>query len=109
KNVQRLLINYKTGDEQVEFAVVVVVEPNRTGRPAGCSDTGLVSHISKRAVTIVAIQNIAAVTRDIEINPTVAIVIAGGDAHAEGATSHSGFVGHVCERAIVVVMVKGIL
>ena len=55
------------------------------------------------------IKNIAAITRDIEINPTIAIVIAGGDAHAEGATSHSGFVGHVCERAIVVVMVKGIL
>ena len=109
QNIQRLFVYNEAGDKQIELAIVVIVEPDGACGPAGRGNAGFISHISEGAIAVVVIENIAAITRDIEINPTIAIVIAGGDAHAEGATSHSGFVGHVCERAIVVVMVKGIL
>src|SRR5438132_14176717 len=75
KDVQRLLVNYKAGDEQVQLAVVVIVEPDGASRPAGRGDAGFLSRISERAITVIMIKNIAAITRDIEINPTIAVVI----------------------------------
>src|SRR5712691_7894545 len=82
KNVQRLFINYKAGNKQVQLAIVVIVEPNGARGPARCRDAGFISHISERAVTVIVIKNIAAITRDIKVDPTIAIVIARRDAHA---------------------------
>src|ERR1700694_3679653 len=81
ENVQRLLINNKAGDEQVQLPVVVIVEPDGASGPARRGEAGLIRRISERAITVVVIKNVAAITRDIEINPAIAIVIAGGDTH----------------------------
>src|SRR5712672_1908335 len=108
KNVQSFLINYKAGNEQVEFAVVVIIKPDGAGGPTRRGDSGFISHISKRAIAVIVIEDIAAITSHVKINPTVAIIVAGGDAHAERAAGHSGFVSHICEGAIVVVVVESI-
>src|SRR6266550_781756 len=108
KNVQRLLVSHKAQNKQIKLAIIVIVEPDGAGGPPRRGDSGFISHICERTIAVIAIKNIAAITGDIEINPTIAIVIAGGDAHPKRAAGHSGFVSHVRERAIVVVMVKSI-
>ncbi len=62
QNVQRLLVNDKTGDEQIQLAVIVVVEPNCASGPARRSDAGVVGYIGEGAITIVVIKDIAAIT-----------------------------------------------
>src|SRR5260370_33508174 len=109
KNVQSLRVDYKAGDEQLQLSVIVIVKPDGASGPAGRGDAGLISHIRERAVTVVVIKNIASITRDIDINPAIAVVIADGDTHAERTTCHSGFVGDISERAVMIVMVKRIL
>src|SRR2546425_4024729 len=77
KNVQGLFVNDEAGDEEVQLAIVVIVEPEGACGPAGRGDAGFITHIGERAVAVIVIKNIPAITRDIEINPTIAIVIAG--------------------------------
>src|ERR1041385_5436303 len=99
KNVQSLFVNNKTRNEKIKLAVVVIVEPDGASGPSGSSDTSLVSHIGERPITVVVIKQIASVTRDVQINPSIAIVIAGCDAHAESSAGHSCLVRHIRECA----------
>ena len=46
-------------DEQIEPAVVVVVEEAGAGAPAACRDAGALRHVGERAVAIVAIERVA--------------------------------------------------
>jgi hypothetical protein len=52
----------KAADKQVEIAIVVVVEPDRAGGPAGRADAGFFSDVSERPVVIVLVQSAAAVS-----------------------------------------------
>src|SRR5690349_9891636 len=83
ENVQSLFVKDKARDKEIEFAVIVIVKPDGAGGPAGRGDSRLISHITESAIAVIAIENIAAITGDVEIDPTIAIVITGGDAHAE--------------------------
>src|SRR5258708_6790522 len=95
----------KAANEQVQLAVIVVVEPDRAGGPAGSGDSGLLSHIGERAITIVVVQDAAAVLRDVQIWKAVAIVICDSDAHAVAAARYAGLFGDVGEGAIAIVAV----
>src|SRR5207237_3630451 len=61
----------KLADEQIESAVVVVVEPHRAGRPTLNSDSSLFSDIAKSSVSIVAIEDTAAILCDVEVLESV--------------------------------------
>src|SRR5882672_3121960 len=108
ENIQRLFVKNKTRDKEIQLAVVVIIEPDGTGGPAGRPNTGFIRDIGEGAVAVVVIKNIAPVTGYVEIDPAIAIVITGGDTHAKRAAGHSGFVGHVCKRPIMIVVIKGI-
>src|SRR6266568_5172138 len=109
EDVQRFVIIDKGGDEQIQFAVIVIIKPHCAGGPAGGSDSSLISNISESSVSIIMVENIATITRDVEIYPAIAVIIRCGHSHPKGSPGDSGFAGHVCERAVVVVVVKGIL
>jgi len=51
----------ETADEEIEAAVVVVVEPDGAGSPPGSGDASTFSDVGKGAVAIVAIENATAV------------------------------------------------
>src|SRR5204863_750654 len=106
KNVQRLLIDYKARNKEIELAVVVIIKPDGAGRPTRRGDSGFIGYISEGAIAVIVIKDIAAITGDVKINPTITIIVTGGDPHAERAAGHSGFVSHIREGAIVVVMVE---
>src|SRR5258708_10465657 len=97
----------EAANEEVQFAVVVIVKPDRAGGPAGGSCSGLLGHIGEGAIAIVVVQDAAAVLRDVQIRKAVAIVISDGGAHAVAAASDAGLVGDVGEGSIAIVAVKG--
>ena len=67
---------HEVADEQVEPAIVVVVEPDSAGSPSGSGDAGLLGHIGESAVAVVVIENAATVLRDVEVGKAVAVVVA---------------------------------
>ena len=97
------------GDEQIEPAVVVVIEEAGARAPSAGGDAGLPGDVGERAVPVVAIERVAAVARDVEIREAVVVVVSHRDAHAVMVLWHSGETGllrHVDERAIVVLPVQ---
>ena len=49
-------ISDETAYEKIKSAIVVVVEPNRTGGPARDIDSGFLRHIAEGTVAVVAVQ-----------------------------------------------------
>src|SRR5215204_3800907 len=81
---------HKAGDKEIEFAVVVVIEKRRTGRPIGRSDSGLVRNVCKGAVAVVVEKHVGAVVGYVQVLPTIAIVIRRRRAHTESAHLPAG-------------------
>src|SRR4029077_2415760 len=69
---------HKAAYEQVEAAVIVVVEPNRAASPTGRADTGFLRDVGKSSVAVVVIQNASSVLGHVEIGEAVVIVVAHG-------------------------------
>src|SRR6267154_4911655 len=96
------------GDEQIQPAILVVVEPSGTGRPsAQVGDSGFFGDVGKGPIAIVVIKDGAAVTRDVNIWEAVVVVVADGNTLAVMSFSaESGFFGYVRKCAITIAMVK---
>src|SRR3977135_530073 len=73
---------HKATYEQVKPAVIVVVEPNRTGSPTGRADTGFLRDVGKSSVAVVVIQNAFPVVGHVEIGEAVVIVVAHCGTHS---------------------------
>src|SRR5260221_124312 len=95
-------------NEQIEFAVVVIVEPDCTGRPTRRGKTRFFSHVGKCSVTIVAIKNISAILSYVKIGQTVVVIVADRDAHAVATAGDTRLVGNVSERSVPIVSVERI-
>src|SRR5262249_10452504 len=96
----------ETADEQVEQAVVVVIEPDGAGGPVREDQPGLFGDVAEGAVSVVVIQSRAAVCRDEQIGAAVIVIVPHGNAHAEALTAgKSGFLGHIGESAVAVILV----
>ena len=77
-------------DEQIEVAVVVVVEPGRrcsTGPPRRPHPRR--RHVAELSSPIVAQQRVMPDRGDEEVDPTVVVVVAGGQAHPVGVERQS--------------------
>src|SRR5205085_6275223 len=90
-------------NEQIEFAVVVIVEPHCTGRPTRRGKARFFSHVGEGSVTVVAVENIAAVLSYVKIGQTVAVIVADRDAHAVAPASDARLVGNISERSVSIV------
>src|SRR5437762_712614 len=88
------------GDEKVEAAVAVVVDPGGTGAPAGVVDAGFGCDVGKGAVAIVVIEDVAAEVGDVKILKAVVVVIADGDSHAVADVADAGFFGDIDEMEL---------
>ena len=69
-------------DEEVEFAVVVIVEPNGAGRETRARNTRLRSHIHKFPVAKIMKQTAAADGSYIDVIIAIVVVIADGAAQS---------------------------
>src|ERR1700730_3447683 len=94
--------------EQIEPAVIVVVEPNRTGSPTGRADTGFLRNVGKSSVAVVVIQNAFSVLGQVEIGEAVVIVVAHCGTHAIAPSGYACFLRHVAEGAVPIVAIESI-
>src|ERR1043165_1084202 len=69
-------------DEQVQFAVIVIIKKCSARRPTRSANTGLLSYISKAAVAVVVIQMVLSQASHKEIVKTVVIVVSNCHAHS---------------------------
>src|SRR5437899_1758639 len=69
------------------MAVAVIVEETGAAAPSTAFDAGLRRHISECSVPVVVVKRVRAVTRDIEVEKAVVVVIAHRHARAETAVA----------------------
>src|SRR5208283_5155602 len=94
-----------SGNEQIQFAVIVVVEKSGGDGPAATSHSCLRRHVGEGSVAVVVIQNISSVTGHVQIGVAVVIIIAHGHSHAVipiSSIRQPGLLGHIGEAAILV-------
>ena len=96
----------ETTDEQIESAVIVIIEPDRAGSPSGGGDPCLLRYISEGAVTVVAVENAAPILGHVQVREAIGVVIADGDAHAITTTSNTGRFGDIGEGTVAVIAVE---
>src|SRR5579863_9929612 len=70
------------GDEEVEMAVVIVIEEARRTAPASGFDARFGGYVGEGAVAIIVVEDIFSVVRDVEVGEAIVIVISDSDAHA---------------------------
>jgi hypothetical protein len=97
---------HKAADEQIEFSIVVVVEPDGAGGPSGSGEAGFLRDVGEGPVMIVFVQRALAIGGDEDVGPAVIVVVADSHAHAEGRTTNAGFFGDVCKGPIAIVLVE---
>ena len=95
-------------DEQVQAAVIIVVEPDGAGCPTRRFHTGAFGDIGKGAVTVVAVKNAVTVGGHEEIGPTVVVVVPDHHPHPERAACYTRRFGDIGKGAVAVVAVERI-
>src|SRR5580698_230570 len=70
------------GNEQIQPAVVIVIEKSRRSRPTAGGDASLRGDIRKSAVAIVVIQNILSEVGHVDVRKTVIVIIPDRDSHS---------------------------
>src|SRR5260370_31349376 len=98
----------KAAHEQVQPAIIVIVEPDRARSPSRCRDSGLCSHVGKRAIAIVAIQNAAPVLGDVKVGKTISVTVAYRNPHPLTSTRDPSLLRNVCKPAIATISAETI-
>src|SRR5580698_3584205 len=98
------------GYEQVQAAVVIVVEPACRDGPHfmaieyAARDSGLVRNVGECAVVVVMKKLIPGYVGEEDIRPPIVVVVSDGDSHAVALALHAGPFRHVGERAVTIVV-----
>ena len=95
-------------DEEVQAAVVVVVEPGGRDRPVMALEAGCAGYVLEGAVAAIVEQGVAVDAGDEQVGEAVVVIVARGDADVVACAAHSGFVGDVLEGPVVAVAVEAI-
>ena len=69
-------------DEQVELSVVVGIEETGARTPAAAAHARARGHVGESAISVVAVQRVAAESGEVQILEAVVVVVADRDAHA---------------------------
>src|SRR5260370_25483842 len=91
----------------MDVAVAIVVAPGGAGHEAAAADTGLVCDVFKLAAAKMAVEGVAGVSGDEEIELAIVVVVGDGDAHAPAFAGQTGCGRDVLEGAIRFLMVEG--
>ena len=95
-------------DEQVQFAVAIVVDQGAAGAPAGSlpAQTGLLRDVGEGAVAVVAVQDVLSPVGDEQIVKAVVIVVADARPPTPSRSAQAGLVRDIGERAVPIVLVQ---
>ena len=96
-------------DEQIEVAVAIIVQPGGTAAPGTGGHGGAGGDIREGPVALIAIELIAAVAGDVDVEEAVVIVVAHGDTGGEHAIAgETGFGRYIFEFPVAQVAVEGV-
>ena len=92
-------------DEQIEFAVAIVIHKCAAGVPAlaVARHARFFADVGESAVAVVVVENILAKVADEKIIEAVVVVVADADALSPAGVNQSGLHGHVGESAVAIV------
>src|SRR6185436_8360151 len=102
-----LVVVDEAGNEKIELAVLVIIEPDGAGGPSGRRDSGFLSYVCESAVAVVVIENVPTIAGNVKIGAAVAVVITRGCAHTKRAARNSGFFSNIGKGAVVIVAIEG--
>src|SRR3954467_10702260 len=94
-------------NEQVQFAIIVIVEKAGARTPPGASNSTPFSDIAETSIPVVVIQRIATDAGDQHVFPSVVIIVGNGDSHSVTIPGFSGQpcdFSRICEGPIFVLM-----
>src|SRR5262249_13196045 len=95
------------GNEQIEVAIFVVVQPSRASAIVSTAQACLLSHVCKLSITQISEQPVASQPTDKNIYPAVVVVVANSDSHTVHLDRQASFTGSIREGAVPVVAVEG--
>ena len=93
---------------EVELAIAIVIEPTGSHGPLAARDSGLGGDVFKRAVTAIAVEQVAVDAGDEEVGVSVVVKIADGSAHGISRSGHAGLLGDIAELPIALVAIQAI-
>ena len=102
-------------NEQIQLAVVVVVDPARGRAPHfpalihRCAHASLIGNIREAAVAIISIQMILRHAGDVNVLPAVVIEITDGDAHIVAVSRQPGLLGNIREGSVMIVVEQAVV
>src|SRR5436190_2073593 len=96
------------GDEEIQPAVIVIIEPNGAGAPAGCGYPGFLGYVLERPVVVIFVENAFPICSNENVWPAVVVVVAHGGSHPEIRAGYAGFLGDVGKRPIPIVLIQRI-
>ena len=96
------------GDEQVQLAVAVVIEPCGAGAEIRVLDAGRLCDVAELAVALVVEQAVAFERGDVDVVAAVVIVVGDGDAHAVHLDVEAAARGDVRECAVAIVAIEAL-
>ena len=88
---------------------MIRVDERGAGRPAGRAHAGSCRDVGKRAVAVVAVEDVPAKRGDVHVLVAVVVVVANRDPHAVAGAPDPGSVGDVLEAAVGQLPVKPIV
>ena len=97
---ETVIVNRPVGvvhHEEVEQAVIVVIEPASRHRPLAALDPGLFRDVLETAISQIVVENVPVDARHKQVHMPVVVVIAGRGAHRVPFAGHSGLFGDVPE------------
>src|SRR5260370_4982024 len=97
--------------EEVEMTIAVVIQKSTSGSPSHrprFPESGLLGHIRKSAVAIIAVEAILSVIGTEDVVEAVIVVI--GDTHTVCPThgSESCLIGHIRKRSVAIILIEAI-
>ena len=102
------------GDEEVKQAVIVVVDPHGRDGPhlfaveKASAYAGLVRKVSEGAVPVVVQQLILADIYDVDVGPTVIVIVSDRHTHSIADAGDTCLFGHIRKCPVMVVVVQAI-
>jgi hypothetical protein len=111
----RVLVDFPMAvvdDEEIEKAVIVVVEPTRTDRPhlpamrMGAGNARFYGDVGKSSVPVVVKKLITGNVGNENVGATIVVVVTNGDTHSVACSGHAGFFSDIGKRAVVVVAIE---
>src|SRR5437667_6011710 len=93
------------GDEQIEFAVAIVVDKRAASVPtlAVPAHPGFVGHIGERAIAVIVVKHVLAKIGDEEIFEAVIVVIANADPLSPAGVGYASLQSNVGECAVSII------